>query len=382
MTSPLANEWEDIRFDCGRLADALQFPMNATEIPVRARSLLSETKLIGVMVPKSYGGLGLDCLVRLHCIVETARLSPDVGAFLQIAQLGTAALLDFGTECQRQQWLPLFATGRYVCTLAITEEDSGSHLAACSTRYRQTDQGFVLSGEKWMIGNAPIADMHAVLAREEQGSVMSVFLVDGRSDGVDGERAQETRGLRKFPFGAVKLTDVKVPFENLIGRLGDGQQIAHQIIARHGRLSLTGLALGIHQRIFDSVCDFARRRRLYDKPLVDLPDVRTRLFQIYSNLEQARSIAYRAADAERNNGKSGALLALAKQVNSDLACKSALIGIEVFGGRANLKEMEIGQLLLDAVMTLAPSGTSDVLKRRILEDVLSERLIRWVVSEP
>lgn len=377
-----SSELEEIHTRCSRLVGALQSSIKATEIPPDAHRALAETRLIGVMIPKSYGGLGMDCAARLQSVVETTRLSPEVGAFLQIAQLGTSALLDFGTEPQRQRWLPSLASGQRICTLAITEENSGSHLAGCSTRYRQTEQGFVLNGEKWMIGNAPIADMHAVLARDEQSDAMSVFLVDGDADGIDASRTQPTRGLRNFPFGAVELTNVLVPLENMIGQPGEGQRIAHQVIARHGRLSLTGLALGIHQRIFDTVCDFARRRCLYGKPLVDLPDVRTRIFEIYSNLEQARSVACRAAEAERSRAHSGVLLALAKQVNSSLACKSALVAMEVFGGRANLQDVEIGQLLLDAAMTLAPSGTSDVLKRRILEDILGERPIRWAEDQP
>lgn len=368
---------EDVRARCARLVEAMRPCLNATALPVGVGEVLAETKLIGAMIPLWLGGLGLNCVSRLLSVVETTRLSPEVGAFLQIAQLGTATLLDFGSEPQRRQWLPRLASGERICTLSITEEESGSNLAACLTRYRQTESGFVLNGEKWMIGNAPIANTHAVFARDEKSGIMSMFLVDGTVGGVDNNRAHKTRGLRGFPFGGIKLTEAFVPRENLIGQLGEGQRLAHQVIARHGRLSLTGLALGIHQRIFEIVCDFASQRRLYGRPLSDLPDVRTRIFQIYSNLEQARSMALRAADEERNNGRSGVLLALAKQVNSDLACKSALLGVEVFGGRSNLEEIEIGQLLLDATMTLAPSGTSDILKKRIMEDVLNERPIRW-----
>jgi alkylation response protein AidB-like acyl-CoA dehydrogenase len=370
----------DIQSDCGKLVEAMQPCLSATALSAHAREVLADTKLIGVMIPRALGGLGLDCLSRLHSVVEATRLSPEIGAFLQIAQLGNATLLDFGNEAQRRNWLPRLASGERICTLCITEEESGSNLAGCTTRYRRTGSGFVLNGEKWMIGNAPVADAHVVLARDEDSANLSMFLVDSTAGGVDNDRAHASRGLRGFPFGGVKLTEAAVPLENLIGQPGQGQQLAHQVIGRHGRLSLTGLALGIHQRIFDVVCDFASQRRLYGNPLSELPDVRTRIFQIFSNLEQARSVALRAADEERRSGRSGVLLALAKHVNSDLACKSALLGMEVFGGRANLEEFEIGQLLLDATMTLAPSGTPDILKKRIVEDVLGERPIRWAAT--
>ncbi|ODT65402.1 MAG: hypothetical protein ABS75_31940 [Pelagibacterium sp. SCN 63-23] len=197
--------------------------------------------------------------------------------------------------------------------------------------------------------------------------------------GVDNAVAHNTRGLRNFPFGAVGFEDVFIPDDNRIGLAGQGKQIAHTIIGRHGRLSLTGLALGIHQRIYDVTASFSKERQRYGESLSNIPDVATRLFNIFSNLEISRSLAYRAAGLERDGAPSARLLALAKKLNSELSCKSAQIAMEVHGGRANLQEFEIGQLLLDASMTLAPSGSADVLKKRIVDDILGRRTMGWDV---
>jgi alkylation response protein AidB-like acyl-CoA dehydrogenase len=219
-----------------------------------------------------------------------------------------------------------------------------------------------------------------VLARNEADGQFSCYLVDGKAPGVDNSVVHDTRGLRNFPFGAVGFEDVFIPDDNRIGLPGQGKHVAHTIIARHGRLSLTGLALGIHQRIYDVTASFAKERQRYGESLSNIPDVATRLFDIFSNLEIARSLAYRAAGLERDGGPSARLLALAKKLNSELSCKSAQIAMEVHGGRANLQEFEIGQLLLlDASMTLAPSGSADVLKKRIVDDILGRRAMGWDV---
>lgn len=340
---------------------------------------LARSRLIGTMIPLGHGGRGLDCVFRLASIEEAARISPEFGAFLQIAQLGTMAVLEFGTAAQKARWLPAFAAGKQICTIAITEKESGSYIDGCMTTFRSVPGGVVLNGKKWFIGNAPVASHHVVLARNEADGAFSCYLVEGTAAGADNSIVHETRGLRNFPFGAVVLDEVFIPEENRIGQAGQGKHIAHTIIGRHGRLSLTGLALGIHQRIYDLTASFATERQRYGDSLSSIPDVAGRLFDIFSNLETARSLAYRAATLERDGEPSARLLALAKKLNSELSCKSAQIAMEVHGGRANLVEFEIGQLLLDASMTLAPSGSADLLKKRIIDDILGRRKMGWTV---
>jgi alkylation response protein AidB-like acyl-CoA dehydrogenase len=342
-----------------------------------AADVLGRSKIIGTMIPENLGGLGMDCLARLVSIEEAARISPDIGAFLQIAQLGTMALLEFGTKAQQAEWLPRLASGQRICTIAITEERGGSHISACQTSYQRKRGHIVLNGEKWFIGNAPIADLHVVLARDGDSGELSTLIVDGLSEGVDNTCRHETRGLRGFPWGKLVFRNVLLPVENVVGGFGAGQAVAHRVIERHGRLSLTGLALGIHQKIFECTMDYAKNRKLYGCSITSLSDVRARIFDIYCQLEQGRCTAYRAAALECAGRKSGPLLALAKRLNSEYACKSAMIAAEIFGARANLPEYPIGQLLQDAMMTMAPSGTSDILRKRILQDIFRERQIAW-----
>ena len=240
------------------------------------------------------------------------------------------------------------------------------------TTYEVVNGGFVLNGEKCFIGNCPIANLHVVYAREKNGKKLSAFIVEWERDGVDNSVRHVTAGLRAFPFGRLKLSNVEIPFDNILGDLGDGQRISYHVIAHHGRPSLTALALGIHHRILDLSYEFTRKRRLYGDSIRNIPDVRNKIFEIYNRYEVCRQSAYEAAHMESIGGKSFRSLAHAKYLNGEGVCQSAMIAADIFGARAGLAEFEIGQLTLDAMMTRPPSGTGNVQRRRILEDLFGE----------
>ena len=351
-------------------------------IPDALVRALGQAGFFGLMIATEHGGMGRDCLARLANVEMVAAASPDVGALLQIAQLGTGALLEFGDDRQQRTWLPQLARGERICTIAITEPVAGSHVKAIDTTYRRTAGGLCLTGEKWFIGNAPIANLHVVFARDADSGVYSAVLVEGERPGVDNSERHQTRGLPGFPLGKLKLQDVDVPLENVVGELGQGQAVIHRVIARHGRLSVTGLALGIQARTLREALGFARSRELYGGPIARLPDVRRKVFEIYQAYETSRALAYQAARLEAQGQRAHRLLALAKYVSSESACRSAMIAAELFGARTNLQYFDAGRLVLDALMTQAPSGTADVLRRRILEDVLGERPVAWDETSP
>jgi alkylation response protein AidB-like acyl-CoA dehydrogenase len=350
-------------------------------IPEGLVQALGTSGFFGIMIPRHFGGREQDCLARLINVETMARGHPDVGALLQIAQLGVSSIIEFGSQEQKTLWLPELAEGKRICTISITEEMAGSHVASTNTTYVNTGGHYLINGEKWFIGNAPIANLHVVFAREKDGKDFSTFIVEGERHGVDNGDRHNTLGLPSFPFGKVKFTNVAIPHSNLLGRSGQGQEIIHKVIARYGRPGLTGLALGIHQRILDTTIEFTHARKLYGKCIDALPEIREKIFEIYRRVEISRSLAYSAAASESAGLSAGRALALAKYINSDYACQSAKTASEIFGARANLAEYRTGQLTLDAYMTLAPSGTADVLRKRIMEDLLGERYILLTNSE-
>ena len=341
------------------------------EFPAVLLQRLKDTGWFGLLIDKKYGGLGLDCLHRVVNVEHVARECPDLGAVLQIAQLGTASILEFGSDEQKLKWLPALADGRRVCTISITERHSGSHVLGMSTTYEEKAGGFVLNGEKCFIGNCGFANLHVVYAREKDGRAISAFIVEGEREGVDNTHSHPHAGLRAFPFGRLRLHRVFVPGANLLGAVGDGLRMAYHVIAYHGRPSLTSLALGIHHRILDLACSFAEQRQLYGRPIAELHDVRSKIFDIYSRFEQSRQVAYEAAEKQSMGQEAYRALSLAKYLSGEHVCHAANSAAEIFGARAGLPEFEIAQLGLDALMTRPPSGTGDVQKKRVMDDFLN-----------
>lgn len=340
------------------------------EIPPLLLQQMKDTGWLGLLIDQKFGGMGLDCLHRIVNVEHLARECPDLGAILQIAQLGTGSILEFGSDEQKLKWLPQLASGERVCTISITEENSGSHVLGMSTTYEETDEGIVLNGEKCFIGNCSIANLHVVYAKEKNGKKISGFIVEGERIGLDNKLPHEQSGLLAFPFGRLRLKQVVIPQENILGTLGDGLRMAYYVIGHHGRPSLTALAVGIHHRILDIAYSFAQHRELYGKPIAELPDVRSKLFEVYIRFEQSRQTAYEAAHKMSVGDDAYRALSLAKYLSGEHVCKAANIAAEIFGARAGLPEFEIAQLTLDALMTRPPSGTGDVQKKRVMDDLL------------
>ena len=343
------------------------------KMPTSLLTSLKNTGWFGILIERKYGGMGLNCLARVVNIQYLARGCPDIGAVLQIAQLGTASILEFGSREQKLKWLPLMATGNRICTIAITEEQSGSHLLGMKTTYEDVGSCYKINGEKCFIGNCSIANLHVVFAKSKHNRKIRAFIVEGEREGVDNTESHNQIGLRAFPFGKLKLNDVEVPKQNVLGSTDDGLKQAHYVISYHGRPSLTALALGIHHRILDLAYSFSKQRRLYGKTISELPSVREKIFQIYLRFEQSRQLAYEAAQQMSQEKNAYRALSLAKYLCGENACIVANYATDIFGARAGLPEFEIAQLGLDAMMTRPPSGTGDVQKKRILDEVFKEK---------
>jgi alkylation response protein AidB-like acyl-CoA dehydrogenase len=348
------------------------------DIPVHVIEGIKAAGWFGILIPKKFGGLGLDSLARVVNVQHIARACPDVGAMLQIAQLGTGTYIEHASPAQQEQWLPSLASGARVSTICVTEEGSGSHIRGIQTTYEERNGAYILNGEKSFIGNSSISNLHVVFARsKERPREFSVFIVEGERPGVDNTERHEMMGLKAFPLGRVRFHECEIPKENLVGRLGQGEEIIHKIISCYGRPGLTALALGIHNRVLDLAIRYSKERELYGKPISDIPDVRVKIFDIYRRFQAGLLSAYQAAHLQSIGAKSFRAVAFAKYVNGEEACQSALTATEIFGARVGLRDYEISQLLLDALMTRPPSGTSDVQRRRVMENLFGEKIPVW-----
>jgi alkylation response protein AidB-like acyl-CoA dehydrogenase len=247
---------------------------------------------MGVLIPREYGGAGLDALAFAICIEELAQACASTAVIVDVhTSVGTEPILLFGDEAQKRTWLPRLAGGELLGAFALTEPSSGSDAAALKMTARRGGGGYVLNGTKVFITNIGRAGLYVVFARtgseEEKAAGVTAFLVPADSQGVRVGQVFDKMGLHGSPTGELVLEDVIVSDENRLGREGQGFTIAMRALDS-GRIGISGQALGIAQSALDEARELMRERGHEQGDDFALADMATRV-------ESARLLAYRAA---------------------------------------------------------------------------------------
>jgi acyl-CoA dehydrogenase len=333
---------------------------------------------IGATIPRRYGGMELGHLAKTVIIEELSRVSGAMGAMAQASQLGVAKVLHFGSEEQKAHWLPGFARGELLPTIAVTEPESGGHVLGMRTTAVRDGDAYVLNGRKCFVGNSHIGDVHGVVARSGPGSRgLTALLVERDRPGFRLGSYGSPAGLHGFSYGELIFEDCRVPVENRIGDEGEGLDVAYSSSTLYGRPNLTAVALGIHQAILEDTVAFCRERELYGEPLAQLPTIAQKLGDMNSRLMTARLAAYHAVHLLDRGQSCDAELMNAKLVNTESALTSARAALEIFAGRGCQTDHNIERYLRDVIHTFPAAGTSDVQRLRLAEVALGTYRGRW-----
>lgn len=345
---------------------------------------------IGVTIGPEYGGMGLGHLAKTVIIEEIAKVSAAMGAAVQASQLGVAKVIHFGSPEQRSYWLPRFASGASLPTIAVTEPESGGHVLGMRSTAVRDGESYVLNGRKWFVGNSHIGDVHGVVVRTGEGSCgLTAFLVETDRPGFRRGSVGQQTGLHGFSFGELVLEDCRIPAANRIGAEGQGLDVAYSSSVLYGRLNLAAVALGIHQAIVDDTIAFCHDRKMYGRTLSDLPTVAMKIGAMASRLATSRLTAYHAAQLLDRGQQCDLELVNAKLVNTESAVTSARVAMEIFAARGCQVDHRLDRYLRDAILTLPPAGTSDIQRLRLAQMALgrypepwSARLRHRIATEP
>jgi alkylation response protein AidB-like acyl-CoA dehydrogenase len=333
---------------------------------------------IGVTIPRRYGGMGLGHVAKTIVIEELARVSGAMGAMVQASQLGVAKVVHFGSARQKQRWLPAFATGAALPTIAVTEPASGGHVLGMRSSAVRDGDAYVLNGRKCFVGNSHIGHVHGVVARSGPGSRgLTAFLVERDRPGLRLGTRGTPAGLHGFSYGELILEDCRVPAANRIGAEGEGLDVAYSSSTLYGRPNLTAVALGIHQAILDDMLRFCRGRELYGEPLARLPTIAVKLGEMQSRLMAGRLAAYYAVHLLDRGESCDAELMNAKLLNTESALTSARTALEVLAGHGCQREHNIERYLRDVIHTFPAAGTSDVQRLRLAQVALGDYPSGW-----
>jgi alkylation response protein AidB-like acyl-CoA dehydrogenase len=340
--------------------------------------LIARQGWIGVTIGREYGGMGLGHLAKTIIIEELSRVNGAMGAMVQASQLGVAKILHFGSERQKDYWLPAIAAGDCLPTIAVTEPDSGGFVLGMEATAERDGDDYVLNGRKIYIGNSHVGDVHGVVLRTGTGSRgLSAFLVESHRPGLTLAPHRQSMGLHGFSFGELIFDNCRIPAANRLGDEGDGMAVAYSSSVLYGRANLTAVSLGIHQAIVEETIAYASARMRHSKPIGEMPSIKLKLGQMQSRLMTARLAAYHATHLLDSGQSCDAELINAKLINVEYALDTARNAMEIHSAAGLFTDRPIERYLRDAFHIFAPAGTSDIQLLRLGETALGTVKGSW-----
>jgi len=367
----LAPEHASFRAGVRELAQGVVQPLAAEvdrdhRFPQEAIDAAAQSGLLGVLIPRRYGGAGLDALAFAICVEELAQACASTAVIVDVhTSVGTEPILLFGDDEQKSRWLPRLATGELLGAFALTEPASGSDAASLTTTARHNGDGYVLNGTKVFITNIGHAGLYVVFARtgpDEKAAGVTAFLVPADARGVRVGQVFHKMGLHGSPTGELILEDVSVPAANRLGAEGQGFTVAMRALDS-GRIGISGQALGIGQAAVDETRAFMRDRGHDQGDDFTLADMATRL-------ESARLLAYQAAWLCSRGLPFTRQASMSKLHCTDTAMHVALDALQIAGLEGAASGSPLERHVRDAKALQIYEGSNQVQRIVIARDLL------------
>ncbi|MFD4480420.1 acyl-CoA dehydrogenase family protein [Streptomyces sp. NPDC058471] len=363
------------------LVDGMEARGPHTDTDVREH--LSNTGWLGLLIDTQWGGLDLGHVAKTVILREIARISPAAAIILQASELGASPIIEYGSADMQRTWLPEIAAGRCWPTIAVTDPNQGSHILGMEATARRRGQDYVLDGEKVLVGNSDLADIHCVVAHTGPPGVdkersLTAFLVEKATAGLEIV-PQRLNGLHGFSVDGLRMTGVRVPQAHIIGEVGDGLDVAQLSSVVYGRLNLSAVALGAHQRLLEETAQRVSKRRRYKGHLSDLDDVRSRVAEMHAALMAAELTAYHAAQLLDRGEPCDPWLYHAKLIAHRAGVASSEHAKQLYGGHAGRLGTPLEQFRRDIDLIHAPAGPDDLQLKRLAEFVLDPPRSQWSV---
>ena len=374
MDLDLSPAHEAFRASVREIADAVAAPA-AADVDLRHRfpeesvRAAAEAGLMGVLIPREYGGAGLDALAFTLCIEEFARACASSAVIVDVhTSVGSEPILLFGTEEQKRAWLPRLASGDLLGAFALTEPGSGSDAASLKTTARKAGQDYVLNGTKVFITNIGHAGVYIVFARtgpDERAAGVSAFIVPADTPGVRVGQVFDKMGLHGSPTGELVFEDVAVPAANRLAGDGQGFTVAMRALDS-GRIGISGQAIGIAQAAVEQSREVLMQRPREQGDDFVLADMATRL-------ESARLLAYRAAWLCSAGRPFTRTASMAKLHCTDTAMDLALSALQLAGEEGAVTGSPFERHVRDAKALQIYEGSNQVQRVVISRDLLKSR---------
>ncbi len=335
---------------------------------------LAELDLTGLTTPVEYGGFDADRLTYSVVNEAVAYGGLSVATALSVHCLATSCIAQFGSDEQKDRWLPeMAATGRPVGAFALSEPHAGSNPAEMSTVARRDGDEYVLDGQKQWITNGERSGVVIVFARtdpDDPGSITQ-FLVPKETEGLSVGEKESKLGLRASDTTPLTFDGVRIPAENRLTEEGRGLAAALSILTG-GRIGIASQAVGLAQAALDEAIEYAGEREQFDRPIGEFQTIRHKIADMQTNVQASRLLT-RDAAAREDRGEDPTMAAsMAKYFASEAAVDVCNEAVQIHGGYGYVTEFDVERFYRDAKITTIYEGTSEIQKKVIARELLGE----------
>lgn len=324
---------------------------------------MGELGLMGVPIPEQYGGSGMDFISYIIAIHELAKVSATVGVILSVhTSVGTSPILHFGTEEQKNKYVPKLASGEYLGAFALTEPGAGSDAANLKTKATKDGHYYILNGSKAFITNGGEADTYITFARtsDEMGAKgVSAFIVEKDMEGFSIGKKEKKMGLRGSQTVTINFDHCVVPKENMLGKEGEGFKIAMANL-NVGRIGIAAQALGIGEAALEHAIAYAKEREQFGKPIAHNQGISFKLADMATEVEAAKLLTYNAASLVQQDVECRKEVSMAKMFASKTAVKTAIEAVQIYGGYGYTEDYPVERFFRDAKVTEIYEGTNEI----------------------
>jgi alkylation response protein AidB-like acyl-CoA dehydrogenase len=347
----------------------------AQQFPMELLPKLAALGLTGVQFADEYGGAGLSAVDYCICIEELARVCPAIA--LSVAAhngLCSAHIAGFGTEAQKQRYLPKLTKGEVLGAWGLTESGAGSDAAGMRTTAVRQGDCWVINGAKTFITHGRIGGVMVVIAvtdRAKGHRGISAFVVERGTPGMAAGKKEDKLGMRASDTSEVIFDNCRVPVDQMIGDEGQGFINTLQVLDA-GRIGIAALSVGLAQGAFDAALGYAKERRQFGQPIAEFQAIQWKLADNATRIEAARLLTYRAAHLRDQGARTTRESSMAKLFASEIAVKAADDGVQIHGGYGFVKDYPAEKYFRDVKLLTIGEGTSEIQRLVIARQLLGQ----------
>ena len=336
---------------------------------------MKELGLFGITVPEEYGGLGLDYTTFASVVEELSKGLMSLSGAIGTHHILTYVLTHYGTEEQKQRFLPDLASGRKRGGLALTEPSGGTDVSHLQTTATKDGEEYIVNGTKMFITNALYGDAFCLLARtdedvEPKHKGLSCFVVEKGGPGFEVGRHLDKLGYRGLDTCEIIFDKFAVPADNLVGGeegAGFGQVMSG---LETGRINVAARAVGVAQAAFNAAIRYAQQRETFGKPIAEHQAIQLKLADMATKIQAARLLVYDAAEKKDSGERVDLESGMAKLFASEICQEVALDAMRIHGGYGYIKESPVERYYRDAPLMIIGEGTNEVMRLVIARQLL------------